>query len=292
MKKSNDILIKTGFLLFLLSVVLLFPMKAKAATYQEVPTMAYLKVEGGQAYISYANAAAQLFYKPANGETVRLTQKVCTGAWTDKQIFYYTSGNQRVPTKVSLYKYTIKTGKTEKLCTLNKKCNLVGYSKNSFHLHTTGTGKQYLYKYNLKTKKMSSKRIEYPVYNKKDSVYVGSMFNGRYILVNDLYTGYNAFVQRYYESPSSIYILDLKTQKFKLISKMITALSTKETSQLYYAKLSGTASNPYSQIWKYNVKTGKNSVVSPKYEGVIYNFYNDIADIIDSKGNSKTIKYK
>ena len=45
MKKSNRILIKTGFLLFLMSVVLLFPIKAKAATYQQVPTMAYLKVE-------------------------------------------------------------------------------------------------------------------------------------------------------------------------------------------------------------------------------------------------------
>ena len=32
MKKSNRILIKTGFLLFLMSVVLLFPIKAKAAT--------------------------------------------------------------------------------------------------------------------------------------------------------------------------------------------------------------------------------------------------------------------
>ena len=48
MKKSNRILIKTGFLLFLMSVVLLFPIKAKAATYQQVPTMAYLKVESGQ----------------------------------------------------------------------------------------------------------------------------------------------------------------------------------------------------------------------------------------------------
>ena len=48
-----------------------------------------------------------------NGETVRLTQKICTGAWTDGKIFYYASGNKRVPTKVSLYKYTIKTGKTE-----------------------------------------------------------------------------------------------------------------------------------------------------------------------------------
>lgn len=51
MKKSNRILIKTGFLLFLMSVVLLFPIKAKAATYQQVPTMAYLKVESGQAYL-------------------------------------------------------------------------------------------------------------------------------------------------------------------------------------------------------------------------------------------------
>lgn len=292
MKKSNRILIKTGFLLFLMSVVLLFPIKAKAATYQQVPTMAYLKVESGQAYLSYANSAPQLFYEPMNGETVRLTQKICTGAWTDGKIFYYASGNRRVPTKVSLYKYTMKTGKTEKLCTINKNCNLVGYSKNDFYLHTMGSGKQYLYTYNLKTKKINSKRIDYPVYNKKDSVYVGSMFNGRYILVNDLYTGYDAFIQRYYESPSSIYILDLKTQKFNLISKMITILSTKEINQLYYAKFSGTASKPYSQIWKYNVKTGKSSVVSKRYEGVIYSFYNDVAHIIDSKGNSKTIKYK
>lgn len=84
MKKSNRILIKTGFLLFLMSVVLLFPIKAKAATYQQVPTMAYLKVESGQAYLSYANSAPQLFYEPMNGETVRLTQKICTGAWTKK----------------------------------------------------------------------------------------------------------------------------------------------------------------------------------------------------------------
>ena len=115
MKKSNRILIKTGFLLFLMSVVLLFPIKAKAATYQQVPTMAYLKVESGQAYLSYANSAPQLFYEPMNGETVRLTQKICTGAWTDGKIFYYASGNKRVPTKVSLYKYTIKSGKTLKL---------------------------------------------------------------------------------------------------------------------------------------------------------------------------------
>ena len=91
-----------------------------------------------KAYLSYANSAPQLFYEPMNGETVRLTQKICTGAWTDGKIFYYASGNKRVPTKVSLYKYTIKTGKTEKLCTINKNCDLVGYSKNNFYLHTMG----------------------------------------------------------------------------------------------------------------------------------------------------------
>ena len=48
--------------------------------------MVYLKVESGQAYLSYANSAPQLFYEPMNGETVRLTQKICTGAWTDGKI--------------------------------------------------------------------------------------------------------------------------------------------------------------------------------------------------------------
>lgn len=292
MKKCKCILSKTGFLLFLMSVVLLFPMKTKAATYQEVPTMAYLKVEGGQAYISYANAAAQLFYEPENGETVRLTQKVCTGAWTDGKIFYYTSGNQRVATKVSLYKYTIKTGKKEKLCVLNKNCELVGYSKNNFYLHTEGTGKQYLYTYNLKTKKISSKRIDYPVYSRKDSIWVGSLSDGRYVFVSDSYSGYDKFSLRYNCYPYSMYILDPVSQKFKLVSKMVATSTTKETNLIYYAKFSGTESNPYSQIWKYDIKTGRSSTVSKKYAGVVYSFYKDSAYIEDKKGKTKTVKYK
>ena len=114
--KKNAFIRKTVVLFLTIISVLglqLISVNAKSPTYQQVPTMAYLKVESGQAYLSYANSAPQLFYEPMNGETVRLTQKICTGAWTDGKIFYYASGNKRVPTKVSLYKYTIKTGKTE-----------------------------------------------------------------------------------------------------------------------------------------------------------------------------------
>ena len=292
MKKSNRILIKTGFLLFLMSVVLLFPIKAKAATYQQVPTMAYLKVESGQAYLSYANSAPQLFYEPMNGETVRLTQKICTGAWTDGKIFYYASGNKRVPTKVSLYKYTIKTGKTEKLCTINKNCDLVGYSKNNFYLHTMGSGKQYLYAYNLKRKKVTFKRIDYPVYNKNDSIGTGSLSDGRYICIWDTYSGYSEFSGKYDCYPHSIYILDLVSQKIKLISKMVTTETRTEKNLIYYVSFSGTISKPYSQIWKYNIKTGKKLAVGKKYSGIVYSLYKDSAYIKDKNGQTKTVKYK
>ena len=232
--KKNAFIRKTVLLLLTIISVLglqLISVNAKSPTYQQVPTMAYLKVESGQAYLSYANSAPQLFYEPMNGETVRLTQKICTGAWTDGKIFYYASGNRREPTKVSLYKYTIKTGKTEKLCTINKNCDLVGYSKNNFYLHTMGSGKQYLYAYNLKTKKITSKRIAYPVYNKNDVIGTGSLSDGRYIFVGDTYSGYSEFSGKYNCYPHSIYILDPVSQKFKLVSKMVTTETTKEKKE-------------------------------------------------------------
>ena len=293
--KKNAFIRKTVVLFLTIISVLglqLISVNAKSPTYQQVPTMAYLKVESGQAYLSYANSAPQLFYEPMNGETVRLTQKICTGAWTDGKIFYYASGNRREPTKVSLYKYTIKTGKTEKLCTINKNCDLVGYSKNNFYLHTMGSGKQYLYAYNLKTKKITSKRIAYPVYNKNDVIGTGSLSDGRYIFVGDTYSGYSEFSGKYNCYPHSIYILDPVSQKFKLVKKMVTTETTKEKNLIYYASFSGTTSKPYSQIWKYNIKTGKKSAVGKKYSGIVYSFYKDSAYIIDQKGESKTVRYK
>ena len=292
--KKNAFIRKTVVLFLTIISVLglqLISVNAKSPTYQQVPTMAYLKVESGQAYLSYANSAPQLFYEPMNGETVRLTQKICTGAWTDGKIFYYASGNRREPTKVSLYKYTIKTGKTEKLCTINKNCDLVGYSKNNFYLHTMGSGKQYLYAYNLKTK-ITSKRIAYPVYNKNDVIGTGSLSDGRYIFVGDTYSGYSEFSGKYNCYPHSIYILDPVSQKFKLVNKMVTTETTKEKNLIYYASFSGTTSKPYSQIWKYNIKTGKKSAVGKKYSGIVYSFYKDSAYIIDQKGESKTVRYK
>ena len=254
--------------------------------------MAYLKVESGQAYLSYANSAPQLFYEPTNGETIRLTQKICTGAWTDGKIFYYASGNQRKPTKVSLYKYTMKTGKTEKLCIINKQCYMVGYSKNNFYLHTIGTGKQYLYTYNLKRKKVTFKRIDYPVYNKNDSIGTDSLSDGRYICIWDTYSGYSKFSGKYDCYPHSIYILDPVSQKIKLISKMVTTETRTEKNLIYYVSFSGTISKPYSQIWKYNIKTGKKSAVGKKYSGIVYSLYKDSAYIKDQKGQTKTVKYK
>ena len=292
--KKNAFIRKTVVLFLTIISVLglqLISVNAKSPTYQQVPTMAYLKVESGQAYLSYANSAPQLFYEPMNGETVRLTQKICTGAWTDGKIFYYASGNRREPTKVSLYKYTIKTGITEKLCTINKNCDL-GYSKNNFYLHTMGSGKQYLYAYNLKTKKITSKRIAYPVYNKNDVIGTGSLSDGRYIFVGDTYSGYSEFSGKYNCYPHSIYILDPVSQKFKLVNKMVTTETTKEKNLIYYASFSGTTSKPYSQIWKYNIKTGKKSAVGKKYSGIVYSFYKDSAYIIDQKGESKTVRYK
>ena len=75
--KKNAFIRKTVVLFLTIISVLglqLISVNAKSPTYQQVPTMAYLKVESGQAYLSYANSAPQLFYEPMNGETVRLTQ--------------------------------------------------------------------------------------------------------------------------------------------------------------------------------------------------------------------------
>ena len=73
---------------------------------------------------------------------------------------------------------------------------------------------------------------------------------------------------------------------------MVTTETTKEKNLIYYASFSGTISKPYSQIWKYNIKTGKKSAVGKKYSGIVYGFYKDSAYIIDQKGESKTVKYK
>ncbi len=110
------------------------------------------------------------------------------------------------------------------------------------------------------------------------------MSDGRYICVGDTYSGYSEFSGKYDCYPHSIYILDPVSQKFKLVSKMVTTETTTEKNLIYYVSFSGTTSKPYSQIWKYNIKAGKKSAVGKKYSGIVYSFYKDSAYIIDQKG--------
>ena len=57
------------------------------------------------------------------------------------------------------------------------------------------------------------------------------MSDGRYIFVGDTYSGYSEFSGKYNCYPHSIYILDPVSQKFKLVSKIVTTETTKEKKE-------------------------------------------------------------
>ena len=90
-----------------------------------------------------------------------------------------------------------------------------------------------LYNFNtsISTKCGKNQRIAYPVYNKNDVIGTGSLSDGRYIFVGDTYSGYSEFSGKYNCYPHSIYILDPVSQKFKLVSKMVTTETTKEKKE-------------------------------------------------------------
>ena len=84
--KKNAFIRKTVVLFLTIISVLglqLISVNAKSPTYQQVPTMAYLKVESGQAYLSYANSAPQLFYEWRNCSPYTKDLYRCMDRWKD-----------------------------------------------------------------------------------------------------------------------------------------------------------------------------------------------------------------
>ena len=135
-------------------MILTLSIPACASSYKTVTSV---KTQYGSSYVWRSTNTC--FYVKYSGTTKTISKPVYTlYGVTNGSFLYYSALKSKFAGEVTLYKYNIKSGKEKVIATLKKSLHIHGLYKNCIYgngANSKGRPSHTVYKYNLKTKKIS-----------------------------------------------------------------------------------------------------------------------------------------